>query len=531
MNQTLSAGEALVELLADYGVELVFGIPGTHSIELYRGLSSSRIRHISPRHEQGGGFMADGYARVSGKPGVCFVITGPGVTNISTPVGEAYMDFVPLLVISPVNDPDPDKINRGRLHEITCQSDVTAPLTALSITITDVDQIPESIAKAFKLFNSDAPRPVHISIPLSIIPQRVTGKWKVTSETQTITATDAQIKSTVQLIEKSNNIVVIAGGGTTSGAEYICKLAERLCCPILTTVAGRGVVPANHPLCVGAQLRAPYVQRILEQADLAIFLGTELSQTDHWNDNLSLPHKQVWVNLNKDSLDRGQSALTIEGDCIQFAMQLINKLGEPEAVRIDAAYRFCDAARSLLEKELSPKERVHWAVLTTIIAHIPEHATIVSDMTQIAYTAVGYLPMSRPNQWLHPTGYGTLGYALPAAIGAVLADDARPALVLVGDGGIQYTMQEMTLASELSLNIVVLLWNNDALLQIYDDMTNAGIPPVGVVQKNPEFISLSKACGWEAWQVKDFANLGRDLENAFDRPGPVLLKLNESDIE
>jgi 5-guanidino-2-oxopentanoate decarboxylase len=529
MNQTLSAGEALVELLADYGVELVFGIPGTHSIELYRGLSSSSIRHISPRHEQGGGFMADGYARVSGKPGVCFVITGPGVTNISTPVGEAYMDFVPLLVISPVNDPDPDKINRGRLHEITCQTDVTIPLTAMSITVTDIAQIPESIAQAFDIFNSEAPRPVHISIPLSIIPQRVTGKWKVTSTARPKFATDAQINAALQLIEKSKNIVIVAGGGTTTGSEYICKLAERLCCPVLTTVAGRGVIPANHPLCVGAQLRARYVQQILEQADLAIFLGTELSQTDHWNDSLRLPPSQVWVNLNRDCLDRGQSALAIEGECIHFVKRLLKMTNEPGRVKIDAAYEFCSTARSLLDNELTAKERVHWSVLTTIIAHIPVQATIVSDMTQIAYTAVGYLPMSRPNQWLHPTGYGTLGYALPAAIGAVLADDSRPALVLVGDGGIQYTMQEMTLASELSLNIVVLLWNNDALLQIYDDMTNAGISPIGVVQKNPDFVALALACGWKAWQVMDLSNLGTELGNAFDLPGPVLLKLDESD--
>ena len=134
MNNKLSVGEALVKLLSEYGVELVFGIPGTHSIELYRGLENSPIRHISPRHEQGGGFMADGYARVSGKPGVCFVITGPGVTNITTPMGEAYMDSVPMLIISPVNDPDPDDINRGRLHEITNQSAVTKPLTAFSNT-------------------------------------------------------------------------------------------------------------------------------------------------------------------------------------------------------------------------------------------------------------------------------------------------------------------------------------------------------------------------------------------------------------
>ena len=150
----MKVGEALVELLEAYGVDTVFGIPGTHSLELYRGLARSSIRHISPRHEQGGGFMADGYARNSGKPGVCFVITGPGVTNITTPLGEAYMDSVPLLVISPVNTPDPSRQNVGRLHEITDQASVTAPLTAFSATASCAEDVPELLARAFAVFSS-----------------------------------------------------------------------------------------------------------------------------------------------------------------------------------------------------------------------------------------------------------------------------------------------------------------------------------------------------------------------------------------
>jgi len=135
--------------------------------------------------------------------------------------------------------------------------------------------------------------------------------------------------------------------------------------------------------------------------------------------------------------------------------------------------------------------------------------------------------MNRPNQWLHPTGYGTLGYALPAAIGAVLSNEANPALAIVGDAGFQYTFAEMTLASELELNIVVLLWNNDALQQIQDDMDNAKIKRIGVTQKNPDFIALAKACHWEAWEVEGLETMGTDLKRAFSCTGPVLLKLDE----
>ena len=244
----LTVGEALVSLLEQYGVDTVFGIPGTHSIELYRGLENSAIRHILPRHEQGGGFMADGYARATGKPGVCFVITGPGVTNMTTPMGEAYMDGVPLLVISPVNQPDAAKVNRGRLHEITDQSAVTEPLTAFSATVNHQDDIPQLIARAFTVFNSQCPRPVHISIPLEILPQTAAKPWLPVSIPGPPLATQAQTQQMAQMINDAENALIIAGGGCRFSSLAVVDLAEKAAIPVTSSVAGRGVVPASHPL-------------------------------------------------------------------------------------------------------------------------------------------------------------------------------------------------------------------------------------------------------------------------------------------
>ena len=525
-----TAGEKLVDLLADYGVDTVFGIPGTHSIELYRGLESGRIRHVSPRHEQGGGFMADGYARVTGKPGVCFVITGPGVTNISTPMGEAYMDSVPMLVISPVNDPDPNQVNRGRLHEITRQDAVTRPLAAISETVTKPEDIPEIIHRAFALFASERPRPVHVNIPLSVIPQPVLEDWTVKTLPVLRRASDLDIESVVEALGKASRPVIVAGGGTNGGAAEIQTLGEKICCPVLTTVAGRGVIPGDHPLSVGAQLRAPYVQEILEQADLAIFLGTEFAQTDHWNDDINIPHQQVWVNLCPHALERGEGALSILADCVDFAERLNAELPEPDLSRVVDVHEQCARRRAMHHRDFTELETRHWKVLKIIRDQVPGDVAIVSDMTQLAYTAVDYLPMQRPNQWLHPTGYGTLGYGLPAAIGAAIGNPETPVLVVVGDAGLQYTVQEMTLAAELELNIVVLLWNNDALQQIRDDMDNAGIERIGVAQKNPDFIALAKANHWAAWKVEEFSEIGADLMRGFDTSGPALIQLDESQV-
>jgi 5-guanidino-2-oxopentanoate decarboxylase len=177
MKQNLTGGQALVRLLANYGVDTVFGIPGVHTLELYRGLPGSGIRHVLTRHEQGAGFMADGYARVSGKPGVCFVITGPGVTNAATGIGQAYADSIPMLVISSVNHTASLGKGWGSLHECQDQRAMTAPITAFSAVALTAEDLPELIARAYAVFDSERPRPVHISVPLDVLAAPVARDW------------------------------------------------------------------------------------------------------------------------------------------------------------------------------------------------------------------------------------------------------------------------------------------------------------------------------------------------------------------
>jgi len=161
-----TCGEVLVHLLESYGVDHVFGIPGVHTVELYRGLARSSIRHVTPRHEQGAGFMADGYARTRGKPGVCFIITGPGMTNITTAMGQAYADSIPMLVISSVQSRSQLGGGRGKLHELPNQSALVAGVAAFSHTLMSAAELPSVLARAFAVFQAGRPRPVHIEIPL-----------------------------------------------------------------------------------------------------------------------------------------------------------------------------------------------------------------------------------------------------------------------------------------------------------------------------------------------------------------------------
>ena len=524
----MKAGEAITKLLADYGVRHVFGIPGTHTLELYRGLAADYgVSHVLAHHEQGAGFMADGYARTSGCLGVCFVITGAGVTNAATAMAEAYADSVPMLVISPINPPDGSGHNQGRLHEITDQAAVTAPLTAFSAIAHDLEQIPQLIARAFNVYSSARPRPVHISVPLPLLHEEVAEPWRPADRARMPVASDEDIQRARQFIEKADHPVVVAGGGTRYCAEAVQTLAEAMGCPVITTVAGRGVVPASHPLCAG-QLRTLATQRLLAEADLVMLLATDLAQTDHWSDDLSLPEYQVRINIDSANLVASGEVVAIKGDVADAARRLGSVVTMPGLKqRTQTSATRCRALQTENLDAMTAKEKRHWQVLRILRQALPAAATVFSDMTQLAYTAIDFMTLERANSWHHPSGYGTLGYALPAAIGSAVADPEHPVVVMVGDGGLQYTMQEMPLAAELGLNITMVQWNNDSLEQIKDDMQDAGIPPTGVSQRNPDFELLAQACGWEYHRVGDLSALAQSLNKAFAHRGPYLLQLDE----
>ena len=528
----MKAGEAITHLLAAYGVKHVFGIPGTHTLELYRGLAKDcGIRHILAHHEQGAGFMADGYARITNRPGVCYVITGAGVTNISTPLGEAYADSIPLLVISPVNPVDGGGHNQGRLHEITDQAAVTAPLTGFSATAQSVEEIPELIARAFLTFVSERPRPVHISVPLPLLGQDITTSWEPFDLPKMPRVPGGELERAKDYIETAQQPVIVAGGGTRFSSDLVVELAESLGCPVITTVAGRGVIPASHPLCAGAQLRVPLVQTMLGEADLAIFLGTELAQTDHWNDDLPIPNRQIQINIDGPNLLTKGEVIAMRGDVADAIERLCRqvRIKQKEARTLVSTKR-CLELRSKMASTMTAKERCHWQVLEVLSETLPDNAQVFSDMTQLAYTAIDFLPLQRPNSWHHPIGFGTLGYALPAAIGGAIADPSCMTVVIVGDAGLQYTMQELPLAAELGLNIKVVLWNNDTLEQIKDDMVAADITPIGVRQTNPDFRLLAQACGWQYGNVDRLEELAPGLARAFARKGPYLLQVNEHQL-
>ncbi len=522
-----SCGAAIAGLLEAYGVDTVFGIPGVHTLELYKGLAGSSMRHVLVRHEQGAGFMADGYARASGLPGVCIVITGPGVTNIATAIGQAMSDSVPMLVISSVNARADLGKGRGRLHEISDQRAVTAPITADSRVAMGPADVVEFIQSAFSSFASARPRPMHLSVPLDVLAGPAEGVWRAGAMAPRPTPDDSAVGAARDLLARAHRPAVLLGGGAVDVPQArIVRLAEDIGAAVVTTTAGKGVFPESHRLSLGATLSRPPTQAFLADADLVLVVGSELSETDSWADNpLQLGGTVIRVDIAEAQLAlNAEPALGIRSDAAAF-VEALGEVGSGQPA--DRQNQRVAAVRQEVSAGWGTLARKHIRVLEAIRAALPADGFVATDMTQIAYTGNAAFPVDRPRCWFHPLGFGTLGYALPAAIGAKLADPRRPGVALAGDYGFQFTLPELGTAAELGLALPVIVWNNEGLGQIRDGMVAADIAEIGVKARNPDFQVLAEAYGCHAVRLQTLDALGQHLRDALAAGGPTLIEIRE----
>jgi 5-guanidino-2-oxopentanoate decarboxylase len=522
-----TCGEAAIALLEAYGVDTVFGIPGVHTLDLYKGLGRSPIRHVLARHEQGAGFMADGYARVTGRPGVVVPITGPGVTNAATAIGQAWSDSVPMLVLSSENPTTDLGLGRGRLHEIMSQEAVTAPMCAFSATARRPEDLPELIHRAFATFASQRPRPVHISIPLNVLAAPARFPIEARPLPRKPQPDEAALARAAKLLDQAERPLIIAGGGALGAEEPLRSIAERLGAPVMLTIAAKGMLPETHPLCLGSTLPDRNTQQLLALADLVLAIGTELAETDSWVETLPIG-RMVRIDIDERLIASSAypAEVGIVSDAAPALKGLLGRMGGGN--RPGGLAEKVPAIRSAIAAGIRPLRRKHLTLLETVREAVPEETAIMTDMTQIAYSANQHYPSARPRTWHHPNGFGTLGWALPAAIGAKLARPELPVLTVVGDAGILFSVQELSTAANLKLPLPILLWNNDGLGQIRDDMIERQMPEVGVTpEENPDYQMLATAFGCRAVRPGSLGEVGEALRTAFADDRPTLIEVRQ----
>jgi acetolactate synthase-1/2/3 large subunit/5-guanidino-2-oxopentanoate decarboxylase len=521
-------GVELAHMLKARGVDTVFGIPGVHNIEMYRGVEEAGLRHVLTRHEQGAGFMADGYARATGQPGVCFVISGPGLTNIMTPIGQAYSDSVPMLVFATVLDETAAR--RGQLHQMRDQEGAGRTVADWSETARTPEAAYGLVDRAFTEFELGARRPKVIHCPIGPLGAEAAafppGGWP---ETGLPSPGKGPIADLAFWLREARRPLFIFGGGARY-ADFIAPALERWGAASMATSAGRGIVPPGAPLHFGGYLPRRGSEAVISGADLVIAVGTELSETDLWRMAPGKPARLAQINTDPGTLDRVARTvpaqhLMIAGDCLAGLELLTEAVSEPLSTDWSAAE--VAATRARWKAEIDAERPGIVPVCDALSAALPANTMIFSDMTRFAYAALEVWDMPAPGLWHHPSGFGTLGYALPAAIGGCLGHDG-PVMAIAGDYGFQYTIQELGTAAELGLSLPVLLWDNNALGEIRDNMVSAQISPVAVTLKNPEWRHLAAAYGCGYAEPADLDDLVRTVTAAFSAGRPTIIRATPS---
>lgn len=522
----MSGGEVLVRSLAAHGVDTVFGIPGTHNLEIYRHLTGCGIRHVTPRHEQGAGYAADGYARSTGRPGVALTTTGPALLNIAAAVGQAWSDSVPLLVISPGMPVRHPQRGNGLLHEARDQRAALAAVARLSHRVTTHAELTEAVAQIFAEFASERPRPVHLEIPLDLLGEVAEAELAPPLAVRRPQPDPSLVRVAARALAGAARPLILAGGGTRHASAELAALAEALGAPVLTTINGKGTLAEDHPLSVGAALHLPAATECVADADVLLAVGTELASTDWWSGLPPLAGTLVRVDVEPAALlVNARPDIAIHGDAAATLAALVAAFPSVPPKNHERARtwraRLADQART---------EAARWLpALAAIASTLDTDAIVAADNAMgCYYGALGSLPARTAGGFLFPTGFGTLGYAVPAALGAKVAHPGRQVLALAGDGGFMFSVQEVAAAAAEGIPLPIVVFANGGYGEIRAQMRDADIAPVGVDLPVPDLVALAIALGGHGVAPRDAPHLAAELTAAFSRPGPTVLVVEES---
>ena len=524
MTEAISGGELVVRSLAAHGVELVFGIPGTHNLPLYAHLDAYGVRHVSPRHEQGAGHAADGYARVSGRPGVVVTTAGPAVMNAAAAAGQAQSDSVPQLVIAPGMPRAHPSAQTGYLHEMRDQVGAMRGVAGHAVRVMGHDELAAELAAAFIAFRTGRPGARYVEVPLDLLAEASEVALPELQHTGPPKPAPAAIAAAVERLRDAERPAIVAGGGAAGAAGALRALAERLGAPVLTTVNGKGTLPEDHPLSLGARLNLPAARAFLEDCDVVLAVGTELAESDLWGPPLRLEGAVVRVDVDPRQAHMNQrAAVAVIGD----AAAAIGLIGEALPGESGGTERAA-AVRAELDGEWAAGATAYADWLPALRAGLPDDAVIAGDNAMVCYHgAIGGLPVAAPRSFFFPTGFGTLGFAVPAALGAALGAPERPVAALSGDGGLMFSVGELASAAALGLSMPVVVFVNEGYGEIRNEMADAGQPPVGVDLPVPDLPALARSLGCRGTAVDDPAGLTAAVAEALEAPVPTLIAVPE----
>ena len=524
----MTGGEAVVRSLAAHDVDTVFGIPGTHNLGIYDALRAmGGIRHILARHEQGAAFMADGYARASGEVGVCISTTGPAALNTLASLGTAFSDSSPVLCIASQIPAEGIGLDKGYLHECQDQLGSFAPVTKWRARADTVESIPGVMREAFAQMLSGRPRPTAVEIPCDTLDESDEVTMPAPAAVDRPAPDPEQVERAARLLRAARRPVIWAGGGVISssaGAE-VRRLAERLQAPIFTTVLGKGAVADDHPLAAGATILHPAARAFLAESDLMLAVGTRFTEeeTDRWG--LCLPDSLIHIDIDPEEIDRNYPATVgVVGDA-RAALQLINTQLQDLGKQDSGSAAGIAKLRQKIWRYCQARAPEGVELVQTLRKALPRDTIIVSDLTVAAYWCRRLLDIYEPRTNIYPWGFCTLGFGLPAAIGAKVARPDRPVVVLCGDGGFLFNCQELAVAAQFDVPIVALVFNDSAYGVLKPQQMARYGQAHAVDLVNPDFVALAGAFGVDGCRVTSIEQLGPAVAKAIEADRSALIEL------
>jgi acetolactate synthase-1/2/3 large subunit len=528
-----TGADMLVRRLRDHGVRHVFGYPGGQLTPIYDALCRDRgIRHILARDEQAAGFMADGYARATGKPGVCLAVCGPGVLNAATPLATALTDSIPVLCISGQIPTAGAGLRSGYYHE-NDQLGACATLTKDRARVTGIDALVAELDRCFASLCRDRPGPVLYEVPLDVQrAEAVATPWPaVAPPPRPREPSPSDVAALARLISGWKKPLILAGGGVVSaGAEGLLgQLAHRLAAPVFHSLQGKSALSSDHPLKMGLPWRratsdltnmGPFMSPLFTEADGLLAIGCRFTQATTGNWVLRLPPSMAQIDIDAAEIGRHYPvALGLVADAKIALQQLL------AALPADARPPWV----------AGPVPRDPWRLpgldlLGALHKVLPRDAIVAADITRLAYIMLADFPVYLPRTFLHPAGFVAMGYGLPAALGAKAAFPERTVVAVAGDGCFLMSGMELATAVQERLPVVVVLVNDNALTLIkaiqerrYESRF------IGVDLRNPDFRLFARAFGVPCWQVDSNAGFESALREAVAQGGPALVEARPGD--